>query len=1062
MQNIKSNVNKKVLMSGTAALLLSISSPTLIAQEVNKAVSERSNEPTEIIEVSGVRASLENALNVKRGSASIVDAISATDIDALPALDLGEALQAIPGVQLNSDEEGRQSSISLRGLGGGFVKTTAFGQSFATPSAASNVNAVGSPNPFSAFEASIFDGVTVIKSPTADLQAGGVAGIVDKKLQQALSKKDGTATASLGGRYEELTGKWDPNIRLSGVKHLLKDKLGVGIKLAASGQTFRRDTFDIIDYVDVNPASNIPNAGRVDGRVSNLAEYLDAHGLPADASLTVPIRGRNVSEFSDGDRISFAGNIEYRITDDLKVGTHLLYSKRDLDDGTKETTSFGPGFNRNRGDRDFFSTSVELDLDTAPFIYRDRNGAPVYAASRYDFVNGNRQNENRKTTFQEESKGVMVYADYAAGDWVLDGVVTHSEASNDFQNIGINFNHVEDWRRQTNFRDANGLRRNVPAVGTGFDGTIDTGRGNINDIVVQGQFAQDYVYDDLVWNVPNLSSGSVTSISDANQGRRLNLTINGRVRDISREFSSAEFNAQRYTDFGLGDFIRFDSVKSGFRVTTQDLESVDQRQGAGGINTGNISGDFLTPNVLSSVQNDFFGGNLPGTFDNTNGWLTLDNDRVIAALQDGIPETNAGVPLARDDEFARRLDVVTTNRSGFFDTADRNTDLPTNIGSNFSSEQDTFALYLTTDFSGEFADISYTGNLGVRYIRTENTFNGFETQTTEVPSGPNDRLENRLGVAVPTSFKDDYEHVLPMANVAFELSEDVVLRGAYYESMVRPNLLSQLPTATIRGGSQSATVDLPGSTLRPYEAKNYDVSIEWYNREGSAITIGYFKKDLTNLFGLLRNVCPSPGEIPTVDRLVGPLVAGGVDDGTLTSCTQVNPTVDDEGIETFREVTVNLPTNVQGDLSVEGFELAIQQNLDFLPYPWNGLGGVFNYTKLRQSGDDAVTISRVSPESFNLIGYWENDGVSLRLAYNWRDQVNIIGANAFLGNRTRDSFGRLDFVGSYKLNKKTKVFLRGFNLTDEIGTEFQGTNPEAVSRLTYTGRVYQVAVNYRF
>jgi TonB-dependent receptor len=1038
-------------MSGTAALLLSISSPTLIAQEVNKAVSERSNEPTEVIEVSGVRASLENALNVKRGSASIVDAISATDIDALPALDLGEALQAIPGVQLNSDEEGRQSSISLRGLGGGFVKTTAFGQSFATPSAASNVNAVGSPNPFSAFEASIFDGVTVIKSPTADLQAGGVAGIVDKKLQQALSKKDGTATASLGGRYEELTGKWDPNIRLSGVKHLLKDKLGVGIKLAASGQTFRRDTFDIIDYVDVNPASNIPNAGRVDGRVSNLAEYLDAHGLPADASLTVPIRGRNVSEFSDGDRISFAGNIEYRITDDLKVGTHLLYSKRDLDDGTKETTSFGPGFNRNRGDRDFFSTSVELDLDTAPFIYRDRNGAPVYAASRYDFVNGNRQNENRKTTFQEESKGVMVYADYAAGDWVLDGVVTHSEASNDFQNIGINFNHVEDWRRQTNFTDANGLRRNVPAVGTGFDGTIDTGRGNINDIVVQGQFAQDYVYDDLVWNVPTLSSGSVTSISDANQGRRVNLTINGRVRDISREFSSAEFNAQRYTDFGLGDFIRFDSVKSGFRVTREELDSVDQRQGAAGINTANISGTFLSPDVLSAVQNEYFGGNIPGTFDNTSGWLTIQNDLTISALQDGLITDINDIAPGRSD--GTRSEFLSINRSGFWDTQDINTHLPTNLGFNFDATQDTFATYITTDISGEFADIAYTGNLGVRYIVTDNVFNGFETQV---------EANGRNGTAVPSRFEDDYTHTLPMMNIAFELSEDWVLRTAYYEALVRPNLLSQRPTAALRGGAQSATVNLPSATLRPYTAKNYDVSIEWYNREGSAITLGYFQKDLSNLFGELRNFCPSPGQSPLVDRLLGPLERGGSDDGALTSCTQLTPSLDEDGTEIFREVDVRAPVNVQGDLSVEGFELAIQQNLDFLPYPWNGFGGVFNYTKLRQSGDDSVTISRVSPESFNLIGYWENDGVSLRLAYNWRDQVSIIGANAFLGNRTRDAFGRLDFVGSYKLNKKTKVFLRGFNLTDEIGTEFQGTNPEAVSRLTYTGRVYQVAVNYRF
>jgi len=274
---------------------------------VNKSISD----DTEVIEVTGVRASLENALNVKRESSSIVDAISATDIDALPALDLGEALQAIPGIQLNSDEEGRQSTISLRGLGSGFVNTTAFGQTFATPSAASELNAVGSPNPFAAFEAGVFDGVTVIKSPIADLQEGGIAGVVDMQLQQALSKKGGNFNISVGGRYEELTGLIDEELKLAGVKHIIDDKLAVAFKFAGSGQTFRRDTFEIIDYITVDTEEGFV-------RATNIDEYRARWGLPEDAQLTAPARGRNLSEFSEGDRLSFTGNIEYKITEPRK------------------------------------------------------------------------------------------------------------------------------------------------------------------------------------------------------------------------------------------------------------------------------------------------------------------------------------------------------------------------------------------------------------------------------------------------------------------------------------------------------------------------------------------------------------------------------------------------------------------------------------------------------------------------------------------------------------------------------------------------------------------------
>jgi TonB-dependent receptor len=1046
----KRRINHYGIPAATAALLLTISSPTLLAQEVNTAVENTDDSITEIIEVTGVRSSLENALNVKRNAASIVDAISATDINALPALDLGEALQAIPGVQLNTDQEGRQSSISLRGLGSGFVKTTAFGQSFATPSAASNLNAVGSPNPFAAFEPSVFDGVTVVKSPTADLQVGGVAGIVDKQLQQALSKRDGTFNVSLGGRYEQLTGEIDPNIRLAGVKHVIKDKLAVAFKLGASGQTFRRDTFDIIDYTSADTDG-------ADVRTTNIAEYRERWGIPDDAQVRVPIRGRNVSEFSDGDRVSVTGNIEYRVTDDFKLGAHILFSERNLDDGTKETTSFGPGFNRNRRDRDSFDARVTLDMDTAPFAYDriagEADAGQIYAASNLTFTDGILQNENRKTTFQENAQGIILYGDYIKDNWTLDGVITHSEAENNFENVGIGFVHNQDWRDSFNFTDENGRRNGIDSVPTGFDGRIDTGRGSLDEIVVQGALAQPYVYDNLAWSVPSLVSSAISSVDDANQGRRVQLTLNGRVRDLTRDLSSAEFNAQRYTDFGLGDVLRFDSVKFGFRMSSESLDSVDRRQGPAGVNVRNISGNFLTTDVLSAVQNDYFNGNIPGTFDNTSGWRTLNNEATIAALQDGIVENSADLVIGTGN-IAAVPDLLQRNRTGFWDTLNRNSGLTTNLAFNFKAKQEVQAFYVSTNFSGELGAVPYTGNLGVRHVQTDNTFNGFETVVDD---------RGRNGVAVLKEFKDDYNHTLPMMNISFELHEDVLLRAAYYEGIVRPNLLAQRPTAAIRGGSTSVNLSLPTATVRPYEATNYDISLEWYNREGSAISLGFFQKDISNLFSSESGFCPEGGSNAIVDALIGPVEQIRDEQGQLTGCQQLTATIDDDGNEIFRDANITAPINIDDEIKVEGFELAIQQKLDFLPYPWNGFGGVFNYTKLKQSGSE-TQLSRVSPESYNIIGYWENDGISLRLAYNWRDDQTLVGANSFLGTnaRTRLSQGRLDFVGSYAINKKTRVFLRGFNLTDEIGQEYLGFDERAVSRITYTGRIYQVAVNYSF
>ncbi|MBD1388663.1 TonB-dependent receptor [Neiella sp. HB171785] len=1055
------------VLTGVASLLLTVSAPSVLADEVNKALQ---NEDVEVIEVSGVRSSLENALNVKRGASSIVDAISATDMDALPALDLGDALQALPGIQLNSNDEGRQSTISLRGLSSGFVKTTAFGQSIATPSAASNVSQVGAGNPFAAYEGGVFDGVTVIKSPTADLQEGGVAGVVDKQLQQALSKKDGTAGVTLGMRYEELAETYNPEIKINAVKHLIEDKLAVAFKFAASKQEFRRDTFDVVDYVSVE---DWYDAGKdtLHTRATNLAEYKEkyAHLLEEGDEIRVPLRGRNVSQYSDGDRKSFTGNVEYRINDDFKVGAHILYSKRDLDDGTKETTNYEAGINKTKWTSDYYEGEVTLDMDSAPFAYteltEDGSGGKAFIAPGYDFKNGKYQIENRKTTFEEESRAAILYGDYAIGNWVLDGKVTFSDAENNFENIGLNFVHVG--------------HQSASRAQTGFNGTINQGGGNLSKIVVSGGFETPYVYDGLDWSSAHATASSVNTRDAKNQGRQLNAGVNGRIRDLEKDYDAAEFNVQHYTEFGLGDVLRFDSFKTGVRYSKEDLDSIDQLQRISGVDTAQISSSYLTTKTVASRGDDYFGGKIKNTFDNTQsvidpatgqlivngGWVTFDNAAAIKALQTNIVTERDKLPLPTDSRNRpERLleygvhEFIERNRSGFWDGMNSTTDLPSNIGYNFSAEQEIKATYLTTDISGELPfDITYTGNLGVRYIETDNTFHGYKLgrQSTGEP------------IAQLSKFEDDYNNTLPMANIAFELHEDVIFRAAYYEGIVRPNLLAQRPTANLNETNSTVKLELPSSTVRPYEADNYDLSLEWYNRDGSAISIGYFRKDITNLFEFEEGYCPDDGSDPLVNELIGDIERVAISE-TEFRCQEPEPYLvyDDEGnliSDDYREVRIKTAVNNSDELKVDGYEIAIQQKLDFLPYPYDGFGGVFNYTKIDQSGSELL-LTRVSPKSYNLIGYWENNGFSARFIYNWRDKQTLKGANSFLGTgeRTRDERGRLDFSGSYKINKNLKVILQAFNLTDEEVKDYYGSNKKAIHSISNSGRIYKAALSYRF
>src|SRR5688572_13100932 len=83
-----------------------------------------STDPAEdvgVVEVTGYRLSLRNAIEVKRNADVMMDAINAEDIADFPDANLAESLQRLPGIALDRDNgEGR--SITVRGLGSDFTR----------------------------------------------------------------------------------------------------------------------------------------------------------------------------------------------------------------------------------------------------------------------------------------------------------------------------------------------------------------------------------------------------------------------------------------------------------------------------------------------------------------------------------------------------------------------------------------------------------------------------------------------------------------------------------------------------------------------------------------------------------------------------------------------------------------------------------------------------------------------------------------------------------------------------------------------------------------------------
>lgn len=1017
MQNKKSYLSQSkssraMIINSTAAILLAVSAPSVIAQQVQEALdTDNVEDSTEVIEVTGVRASLEDALNVKREAASIVDAISAADIDSLPALDLGEALQAIPGVQLQTEDAQRNSEISLRGLSGGFVKTTAEGQSFATPSR--TTSQVGSTNPFGSFEASVFDGITVVKSPTADMQEGGIAGTVDKKLQRALGKADGRYSINIGTRYEELSEEWDNEVRFSASKHLIKDKLAIAFKIAGSEQNFRRDT------------ANWDQRAFVNENMSNLAAYKAQYGLAEDASIYAPIRARQVTENARGDRISGTGNIEWQVNDDFKLGVNFLYTKRTLDESNMEDVnvsirrqldakySNGP----NNGD---FTQTIEL-LGEPIRLDDGADGNPIYTVGNVKLQNVSWAPANRLFSYTEEAKGVFLYGDYVKGDWALDGTISVSDSSNEFVNEGIDVRH-------TTSRNTNAFQP------TGISAEFNTGNGDLSQAYSVLENFDNYNYSGNWGSVP-LTRFDTRLDKTVNQGRDVRLYVNGRVDNPQRDFNSFEFNASRFLELG-SDVAMLTKVKFGVRQSTEELINDDFRVGAGGINASQLSNDNIFKDSLTSDgQAVFFNGDFPGHYGVNSGWAVLDSRNVKRLLQTDMEQLEGAIP-AGDTGWNIR---TAGGRNQFY-------------ANNFSVEQEINAAYIMGEFEGEIAGMPYSGNAGIRYVETNNDLIG---------SGFVD------GEDVQFVTENDYSHTLPSANLALELTEDLILRSAYSEGIVRPNLRAQTPSGTINAGINRVVVDNPRSDVGPYTSKSYDLSLEWYNRDGSAISIGTFKKEITDLFDR-RTICPV-GDEARFGGLVGALEQLPQADGGFI-CQEVGPYTDPEtgDVTDNREVAIREYYNIDSAIDVNGFELAVQQKLDFLPYPWNGFGGVFNYTYVKtDEGEGAPPMTRISPRSYNIIAYYENDGVSVRFAWNWQDEKLLSaggGDPTFLGSdaRSQTAGGKLDMAASYKVTNNLRLNLRAYNINNRQQYDFIGGNEDAIHRVRYAGRTYQISASYNF
>ena len=203
---------------------------------------DSSADALEEIVVTGIRGSLEKSLDVKREAGSRVEVVTAEDVGKLPAHNVADTLQRLPGVNISSssaDEGGFDEAdrVSLRGTSPSLTQTLINGHSVGSADwfVLSQGNSVGRSVSYTLLPSELVSSVEVNKSSQAKLQEGGTTGTVNIITRKPLQFADQLTTeVSLGGVYSDQAEENDP--QLSGLFNYKNDDGTFGVLLQAFKQ----------------------------------------------------------------------------------------------------------------------------------------------------------------------------------------------------------------------------------------------------------------------------------------------------------------------------------------------------------------------------------------------------------------------------------------------------------------------------------------------------------------------------------------------------------------------------------------------------------------------------------------------------------------------------------------------------------------------------------------------------------------------------------------------------------------------------------------------------------
>lgn len=562
----------------------------------------------------------------------------------------------------------------------------------------------------------------------------------------------------------------------------------------------------------------------------------------------------------------------------------------------------------------------------------------------------------------------------------------------------------------------------------------------------------------LLWSLVAQDATVANPVLDPNVS--INYQLNGLnlpAIGLSQADAFSDINRLMVSKYGIYPFVNTDEVNAARLDLSFDLELPVIRSVEFGVrysarrysNDRSVfeygsDGMFLTGQPPLRLTADMVKQvDFKGKFASYPSYLAIDLDKALAAW---FPQ---GIPQPVQTWGAGNPDVINRDPNATANTA-------WSVLESGRVYEDVLASYLMANLDTELFGLPLTGNIGVRRVTTDQS----ATNLSDVGGDPLRGAQNiadEVGL-INTRYAagivgDKYTKHLPSLNLNLALTDEWQLRFASAKVISRPpiNRLASVTSFNISDTGEITGNSSNSPFLRPFEANQYDLSLEYYFGSG-ALAAALFYKDIQSF--IQDDVLPEfdfkAAGFPVPDFII-PDPESGVPVAT-------------------RNGSLFTAVNNSNGGYIRGAEIAWTQVFKALPGALSGLGAQLSYSYtesevslINSLGGEPIetTFEGLSKNVVNATLFWEYEGIDTRINARYRSPFvsSQVGINEQITNF--DSEMVVDFQFGYQFNDNLKMLFQVNNLTDEPTKSYFGQQA-MTGTLQFFGRQYFLGAVYSF